>query len=169
VVSPPYNRSIRLLRLRTLRILRLLYEASSPSCGKGGNSIMGARSPAPRAIIFWGEDLRESGNGIVGTGGISGEMLCRVGGRDSTFELRRNFWNGEVLLMAGAVIGVIGVLGVRGVGGKFAGFPLTRESHFLVEGVIAILARESFCEMDRRRLCGGDLIMGEAALLVAFS
>jgi hypothetical protein len=46
-----------------------------------------------------------------------------------------------------------------------------RESHFLLDGVMAILARESFCDMERRRLCGEevDLMMGEAAEVVVLS
>jgi hypothetical protein len=43
------------------------------------------------------------------------------------------------------------------------GLPLMRESHFFVDGVIAIFARESFIEMERRRLCGEDFRIGEAA------
>lgn len=49
-------------------------------------------------------------------------------------------------------------------------FPSIRESHFLFEGLeIAILARESFWLMERRRLCGVFLMMGEAAEVVEFS
>jgi hypothetical protein len=63
---------------------------------------------------------------------------------------------------------VRGVKGVAGVGG-ILGLPLTRESHFLVEGPIAIFARESFMDMERRRLCGEDLRIGEAAFVVDVS
>lgn len=47
--------------------------------------------------------------------------------------------------------------------------PLTRESHRLVEGVIAMRARERRWEMERRRLWGDCLMRGEAALVVEFS
>lgn len=59
--------------------------------------------------------------------------------------------------------------GVLGVSGMFADLPFILESHFLVEGVMAILAKDSLCEIARRRLCGAFLIMGDAALVVEFS
>lgn len=62
-----------------------------------------------------------------------------------------------------------GVCGVAGVGGICIVLPLIRLSHFLVDGVIAILARESFCEIERNRLCGPDFMMGEADVVVEFS
>ena len=93
----------------------------------------------------------------------------RVGGRESkTLELRRIFLMGDESVVAGAVMGVMGVAGVRGA--PFAVFPFILESHFLVDGVMAILASESFIEMERRRRCGGAfLIMGDAALVAEFS
>jgi len=57
---------------------------------------------------------------------------------------------------------VWGVNGVRGMGGEVTPFPLTLESHFFVEGEMAILAKASFCDIERKRLCGEDLIIGEA-------
>jgi hypothetical protein len=58
---------------------------------------------------------------------------------------------------------------VAGVGGIWFALPLRRESHFF-EGEMAILAKESFCEMERRRLCGPlDLMMGEADDVVEVS
>jgi len=76
----------------------------------------------------------------------------RVGGRDSKIlELRRIFLMGDVSFVTGAVIGVLGVYGEAGVSGMFPFFPFTLESHFFVEGVMAILASESFWEMERRR------------------
>ena len=51
----------------------------------------------------------------------------------------------------------------------FPGLPLILESHFRVDGVIAILAMERRAEMERRRLCGGDFIIGEAELMVVDS
>ena len=59
--------------------------------------------------------------------------------------------------------------GVAGVGGIVPALPLIRESHFFEEGVIAILASESFCEMLRNRLCGPDFMIGDAAEVVLFS
>ena len=47
--------------------------------------------------------------------------------------------------------------------------PLTLESHFFAESVIAIFASESFCEMERSRLWGADLMIGEAALVLELS
>jgi hypothetical protein len=62
------------------------------------------------------------------------------------------------------------VYGVRGMAGELADFPLILESHFLVEGVIAILARDSFCDIDRKRLWGeDDFMIGEAEVTVAVS
>jgi hypothetical protein len=49
------------------------------------------------------------------------------------------------------------------------GLPLIRESHFFDEEPIVILASESFCDMERRRLWGACLMIGEAALVVEFS
>lgn len=60
-------------------------------------------------------------------------------------------------------------MGVTGVTGVPAFTPLTLESHFLVDGVMAMRARERRWEMERRRLCGDCFIMGDAALVVAFS
>jgi hypothetical protein len=64
---------------------------------------------------------------------------------------------------------VCGVLGVAGVGGIMPALLFGRKSHFFVEGVIAILARESFCDIERSRLCGADLIMGDAEVVEAVS
>jgi len=76
-------------------------------------------------------------------------------------------------VVGGAVIGVVGVLADWGVEGMLAPpadhFPFIRESHFLVAGVMLIRARENFCEMLRSRLCGADLMMGEAAEVVEVS
>lgn len=67
----------------------------------------------------------------------------------------------------GAVWGVMGVKGVDGVAGTL---PLMRESYGFFDGVIAILAKESFMDMERNRLCvAGFLMMGDAALVVEFS
>ena len=55
------------------------------------------------------------------------------------------------------------MFGVIGMAGEIADFPLNRESRFFVEGVIAIFASDSFCDIDRRRLCGEeDFMMGNA-------
>lgn len=59
--------------------------------------------------------------------------------------------------------------GVMGVGGMWLGRPLMRESHFFTVGDMAILARASFCDMERRRLCEEPLMMGEADVMVEFS
>ena len=56
-----------------------------------------------------------------------------------------------------------------GVSGMFPVRLFTLESHFFVEGVMAILARESFSEMERRRLCGDCLRIGDAAFVLEFS
>lgn len=49
------------------------------------------------------------------------------------------------------------------------GLPLMRESHFFVDGVMAILARDSFIDIDRKRLRDPLLMIGEAAEDVEFS
>jgi hypothetical protein len=57
--------------------------------------------------------------------------------------------------------------GVIGVGGAL---PLMRESYGFFAGEMAILARESFMDIDRNRRCAaGFLMMGDAALLFEFS
>lgn len=166
-----YNRSMKLFRLRTRRALRLPpMPASPPSLvGKGGSSIMGSRSSAPRATIFFCAGLRGDALGKVGTGGISGLGPRCVGGRDNILEFLRSLFIGEELDTGGAVCGVMGENGVAGVGGMFPDLPWILESHFLVEGVMAILASDSFCEIERRRLCGPDLMIGDAALVIVFS
>lgn len=88
---------------------------------------------------------------MVGTGGISGEGPRWVDGRDNILEFLRSLFMGDDEGI-GAVCGVMGVCGVAGVGGMFPALPLMRESHFLVEGVMAIFARESFWDIERRRL-----------------
>ena len=99
-----------------------------------------------------------------GIGGISGVGMPKLElGRD---EFRRSLFDvgNEV---GGAVTGVIGV---RGMAGEFADFPLIRESRLLVEGVIAIFASASFCDIDRRRLCDEeDFMMGDAEVMVGLS
>lgn len=67
----------------------------------------------------------------------------------------------------GAVCGVMGVKGVDGVGGNL---PLMRVSYGFFAGVMAILARASFIDIERRRLCAaGFLMMGDAAFVLEFS
>lgn len=122
---------------------------------------MGSRSLAPRGIIRC-ISVRGCGSSIEeGMGGISGGGPTLEVGREAILEFRRSRFVVENEV-GGAVWGVRGVYGVMGMGGELTDFPLTRESHFLVEGEMAILARESFCDMDRRRLWGEDLMMGEA-------
>lgn len=57
--------------------------------------------------------------------------------------------------------------GVMGVGGAL---PLMRVSNCFFAGEMAILASDSFIEIERSRLCvAGFLMIGEAALLFEFS
>ena len=67
----------------------------------------------------------------------------------------------------GAVWGVMGA-GDMGVGGTL---PWTRESNCFLAGEMAILARDSFMEMERSRrwAVGCFLMIGEAALVDEFS
>jgi hypothetical protein len=53
----------------------------------------------------------------------------------------------------------MGVCGVNGVGGAF---PLMRVSYVFFAGEMAIFARASFIEIDRKRLWGAGLIIGDA-------
>jgi hypothetical protein len=159
-----YNRSIRLFRLRILRDFMLF--CAETSSGNGGSSNMGSRSSAPRATMRSEAKRRVGGAAMRVTLGISYETLACVDERVIMRELRCNFFNGDVLDAGGAVCGVMGEYGLDGVMGVLAAFPFTLESHFRVDGEIAILARERRAEMERRRLCGGDLMMGEAELMV---
>jgi hypothetical protein len=88
-----------------------------------------------------------------------------------SLEFRRNRFLGDVVDEGGgAVFGVVGVGSDAGVGGtEVAPLPFILESHFRVFGEIAMRASESFCEMLRKRLCGADLMIGEAADVVELS
>lgn len=161
-----YSKSIRLLRFLTRRVLMLFIGLTSSSSGHGGSSSTGSRSSAPRATILLAAFLGEASVECdVGSSGIaSGEGPRAVPGRLDG--IKREFRRSLLVLGSGAVRGV---RGVAGVGGMFPARALRRESHFFVDGVMAMRARDSFCEMERRRLCGLDLMMGDAALLFAFS
>jgi hypothetical protein len=135
--------------------MEAMVSVSTVSSGQGGSSSVGSRSFAPRGTNFWtGYLVGCDGTFLVGSAGIlSGEGPRTELGRENR-ELRRRRLGGADPV-GGAVWGVIGVRGVNGVAGVrgvLFGRPLTRESHFLVEGVIAIFARASFWDIERRRL-----------------
>jgi hypothetical protein len=111
---------------------------------------------------------------MVGTGGANSGEGPRIESRPRDLgrrivDARRNFCGLMKLELPsrGAVCGVSGVNGVEGVGGAL---PLTRVSYVFLEGaLIAILARASFIEMDRNRLWGAGLMMGDAESLLDVS
>lgn len=131
---------------------------------------MGARSLAPR-----GTSLEDRGPGASanagGMGGSSKGGSRSFAPRGMSFELRRNRFLGDVFIeIGGAVLGVVGVGRAAGVGGtELVGLPFILESHLRVVGEIAMRASESFCDMLRKRLCGADLRIGEAADVVELS
>lgn len=158
-------------RFRSFLLLMLPMGSSSALSGQGGRMSVGSRSSAPRATILVIRFCAFVLACMEGTGGaVSGEgtravSLCRDFGRRIVDALRNLFglekFNDP---SRGAVWGVMGVYGEEGV------LPLTRVSYGFFEGVIAILARESFMDIDRNRLCAtGFLMMGDAALVLAFS
>jgi hypothetical protein len=160
--------------LRVL-LLKLAMGSSSVSEGQGGSTRVGSRSLAPRACIldapkvmrFWAMALVL----MVGTGGAnSGEgPLIESRPRDlgrRIVDARRSFCGLMKLELPsrGAVCGVSGVEGVGGI------LPLTRASYVFFEGlVMAILARASFIEIDRNRLCGAGLMIGDDESLLEVS
>lgn len=166
-----YNESMsdmRDFRFLRRRVLMLLMGSSSVSDGQGGRTSVGSISLAPRACIF---DMRfwfkvGIGGAVSGEGPLV-ESLCRDLGR-RIVDARRSFWGLMKLELpsSGAVCGVRGVYGVDGVAGIL---PLTRVSYVFLEGPIAILASASFIEMERSRLCGGCLMMGDAEWVLEFS
>jgi hypothetical protein len=111
---------------------------------------------------------------IVGTGGANSGEGPRIESRPRDLgrrivDARRNFCGLMKLELPsrGAVCGVSGVYGVEGVGGAL---PLTRVSYVFLEGPpIAILARASFIEMERNRLWGAGLMIGDAESLLDVS
>ena len=122
-----YNKSIKLFLFLTF----LIFPSAPPfSPGQTGNSITGSLSPAPLAtifpIFFSGDPTSLSTTVVVvAVPGLEGIIL-------------------EFLLNllppcpgSGAVMGVTGVTGVP------AFTPLTRESHFFVDGVMAMRARDN--------------------------
>lgn len=106
-----YSRSIRLLRLRILRVLTA--GLGPPSSGHGGSSRVGSRSSAPRATMRFRGEADDAGMG----GSISGEgprAPCAVLGRDvepsgAIRELRLSLFVGALVMGSGAVCGVRGV------------------------------------------------------------
>jgi hypothetical protein len=110
---------------------------------------------------FWGEKLvlvKER----TGMGGMSGEGAhAELDRDDSMREFRRS--------LLGVAAGSGAVCGVKGVEGVFPDRgPLTLASYFF-EGPMAMRASESLWLMERRRLCGDCLMMGEAAFVVEVS
>lgn len=126
-----YNKSIKLFLFLTF----LIFPSAPPfSPGQTGNSITGSRSPAPLATIllptFFGEALASFS--------LSATTVVAVPGLDPAGIILEFLLN---LLPpcpgSGAVMGVTGVTGVP------AFTPLTRESHFFVDGVMAMRARDN--------------------------
>jgi hypothetical protein len=72
------------------------------------------------------------------------------------------------LASRGAVWGVLGVKGEAGICCPLL-LMLLRESFFLLEGVMAMRARESFIEMERRRRCDDDCLTWGMLALGEFS
>jgi len=166
-------KSISDLRRRIARLFMLDMEAESLS-GHGGIMSVGSRSLAPRGSIrpmvvdrFCCIVLAV----ICGTGGADSgvgvllESAPRDFGRRIVDARLILFWLGKFAPPSrGAVCGVMGVTGVGGA------LPLMRASYGFFAGVMAILARDNFMEIERSRLCvAGFLMMGDAALLVEFS
>lgn len=170
------------LRRRMARLLALDTESLS-FCGHSGITSKGSRSSAPRAtnrpnvvdrfccmvlvVLIVGSGGALSGVGV-------GVFLAHSAPRDlgrRMVDARRILLGATKLVVevpsSGAVWGVLGA-GVMGVRGPL---PWLRPSDCFFAGEMAILASESFIEMDRRRrwAVGCFLIMGEAALVVAFS
>ena len=153
-------------RFLSFLLLKLPIRSSSVSEGHGGRTSVGSRSLAPRACILLKRLSEMTCVLMVGTGGaVSGEgPLVDSPRRDlgrRIVDARRSLC-GLVKLEVpsrGAVWGVSGIEGVDGVGGTL---PLMRASYVFFEGPIAIFARASFIEIDRSRLWGAGLMMGDA-------
>ena len=174
-------KSISDLRRRIARLFMLDVASSVSLPGNSGMTSVGSRSLAPRAVILPMEVpmVVERFCCIVlscGTGGaFSGvgarlDSLPRDLGRRMV-DARRSLFGLEKLSepWMGAVMGVMGA-GVNGVVGPPGALPLMRESYGFFAGEMAILARESFIEIERNRRCAaGFLMMGDAALLFWFS
>jgi hypothetical protein len=166
-------RDISDFRFLNFRDLKLLAVSSSVSDGQGGMTRVGSISLAPRAIILveylccMRLLLKAGSGGAVSGDGPRDISAWRDLGR-RIVEARRSLFG---LAKAddpstGAVCGVMGVEGVEGVGGAL---PLMRVSYAFFEGVMAILARASFMEMDRNRLWAAGLIIGDAEWIVEVS
>jgi hypothetical protein len=170
-----YNESMNSIndfRRRNARLLMLAMGSSASPPGQGGRTSVGSISFAPRATILPMVVDRFCCMVLsCGTGGaISGvAALMESPPRDFgliSVEARRSFLGLAKLAepSIGAVMGVVGVIGVDGAR------PLMRVSYVFFTGEMAILASESFIEIDRNRLwAAGFLMRGDAALLVEFS
>ena len=106
----------------------------------------------------------------TGTGGrtVSGEGPLETSpprdfGRRMVDARRSLFGIGLVNPDVASMGAVCGVRGVYGEAGVLLAFFLEED------GVMAILARESFIEMDRRRLCAEGLFAGIAVLEAGFA
>jgi hypothetical protein len=170
-------KSISDLRRRIARLLMLDVASSLSIPGHSGMTSVGSRSLAPRATIlpmvverFCCMVLSCGTGGAFSGVGTRLDSLPRDLGRRMV-DARRSLLGLEKLAepSIGAVMGVMGA-GVMGVVGPPGALLLMRESYGFFAGEMAILARESFIEIDRNRRCAaGFLMMGEAALLLAFS